>query len=369
MQRKRVAIVVKYFFPIKRPSGISNFLFELADKLSNKVDLSIVSYKYQKDDIDIYDYQNYKIYKVKKPYPINAALLAKKIKPDIVLIFSGIHQPIFTAIYFGLLSFLVGKKQKIFCQATNYSKNIHKWYYNIFLKQFNNIIATNQEMHRQYREIGCKSNLITPGVNLRNLDNALQNKVNKSAKIRIGFFGHFSKIKGSDRLLDAFLKIDPDNAEVIFAGGKGILKEKIENIAKKDKRIKIIKWQENVFPTIASCDFIVLPYLGSGSILGYSQSALEAMYLKVPVIGTPTPALEPIIKNGYNGYIVNNDNELEEKIRFLIGHHGKINELGENARKYIIYNFDIQKIANEYLELIYAPCEIKTSEYGKKNNN
>ena len=193
--------------------------------------------------------------------------------------------------------------------------------------------------------------LITPGVNSAALNQKIL-EVNKSQKVRIGFFGHFYQIKGPDRLLNAFLKINPRKAEVIFAGGDGPLKDLIKEQTEKDSRIILVGWQKSIIPTIASCDLVVLPYRSSDSVLGHSQAALEAMSLEIPVIGTKTPSLEFLIKDGYNGYIVKNDEELTEKLQYLIDDPAKRKELGINARRTIINNFDIKKIAKDYLNLL-----------------
>jgi len=136
MPRIKVAIVIKYFFPIKRPSGISSFVYELANALAQDVDLTVVSYKKEKDTKDKDRYNGYDIIKVKKPFTITAPNLVNKLNPDAVVIFSGIFEPLKTFFYFGLISILLKNKNQIFCQATNYNKKILSPYYKLFLRQF-----------------------------------------------------------------------------------------------------------------------------------------------------------------------------------------------------------------------------------------
>lgn len=351
MQKMKVVFIIKYFFPIKRPSGISSFVYELANALAPEVDLTVISYKKEKDNKGKDHHNGYDILKVKKPFPITAPNLVNKLNPNIVVIFSGIFKPLKTFFYFGLISIILKTRNKIFCQATNYNKKILPTYYKLFLRRFKNIIATNDYLHQQYQNLGVRSVLITPGVNSAALNQKIL-KVNKSQKVRIGFFGHFYQVKGPDRLLNAFLKINSRKAEVVFAGGDGHLKNLIKERAEKDSRIILVGWQKSIIPTMASCDLVVLPYRASDSILGYSQAALEAMALEIPVIGTKTPSLGFLIKDGYNGYIVKNDEELTGKLRYLIDNQGKRKELGINARQTVVNNFEIKKIAKEYLNLL-----------------
>lgn len=352
--KKKVVIIVKYFYPIKRPSGISSFVYELARELAKQVDLSVISIWQEENASQEYQHDGYAIYKVKKPFFITAPYFAKKLKPDVVIIFSGIYQPIKTMLYFWPISCLFSRNERIFCQATNYNVKNLPGFYARFLKQFKAIIATNQLMREQYLELGLSSEHITPGVNINYPQEQSLEKIAKNKEVRIGFFGHFYPVKGPDRLLDAFLKIDPVNAELVFGGGAGPLKSKIESAAKNDRRISIINWREHIKPYLNSCDIVVLPYRDSYSVLGYAQAALEAMSLGIPVIGTKTASLEYLIRDGYNGYIVKSDRELEEKLKLLIENPNLRRELGNHARLTIEENFNIQKIADQYLKLIYG---------------
>jgi glycosyltransferase involved in cell wall biosynthesis len=352
MDRKKVVIIVKYFYPIKRPSGISSFVYELARKMAKEVDLTVVSYKKEEDNESKYSHDGYEIIKIKKSFPIQSSRVVNKINPDSVIVFSGIYQPYKTMLYFGLISILLKSKNKYFCQATNY--NIEKLpnIFKLFLKTYKSIIATNDHMSKQYKQIGVDNIIIPPAVSISDIESRMRGEVDKPKDARIGFVGHFYNIKGPDRLLEAFLKINPENADIIFSGGDGPVKSRIEQIAKNDERVSIIGWKENIMPYIASCDILVLPYRSSHSVLGTSQAALEAMALSIPVIGTKTPSLEFLVRDGYNGYIIDDDAELEDKIKYLINNPEKIKELGRNARKTIEEHFEINKITKTYLNII-----------------
>ncbi len=352
MPRKKVVIIVKYFYPVKRPSGISSFVYELANILAQAVDLSVISYKKEADNKNEYFHNNYKIYKTNSPFPTEASKIANAIGPETIIIFSGIYQPLKTMLYFGLTLLTLKRKKVVFCQATNYNTEKLPRYYKFFLKRFDSIIATNKHMSEQYERLGIKALTVTPGVNIATIESLAGNTVKRNKTIRIGFFGHFYRIKGPDRLMKAFMSINPNNAELVFAGGDGDVKDEILAIAKKDRRIKIVDWQENIFPHLAACDILVLPYRDSYSVLGYSQAALEAMALSVPVIGTPTPSLEFLIKNGYNGYIVKSDHELKDRLEYLINKPEKISALGSNARLTIVQDYEIKNIAKEYLNKV-----------------
>ncbi|MFA6391507.1 MAG: glycosyltransferase family 4 protein [Patescibacteria group bacterium] len=352
MARKKVAIIIKYFYPIKRPSGISSFVYQLAKNLANEVDLTVVSYNKEEDDRTSYNHDGYQIIKVSGLFPVQSARKINKLNPDTVIIFSGIFEPLKTVLYFGLISALIKTKNQVFCQATNYNRENLPAIFGMFLKRFKSVIATNEHLFNQYKKIGKDSIIIPPAVSIADIESLTQVKINKPKDLRIGFVGHFYNIKGPDRLLNTFLKINPSNADIIFSGGDGPEKSAIEQTAKKDARVSIIGWQENLMPYIASCDLLVLPYRDSYSVLGVSQAALEAMALSIPVIGTNTPSLAFLIRDGYNGYIIKDDEDLKQKLEYLLNNPEKRLELGRNARDTIEKEFEINKITKAYLNII-----------------
>jgi glycosyltransferase involved in cell wall biosynthesis len=83
---------------------------------------------------------------------------------------------------------------------------------------------------------------------------------------------------------------------------------------------------------------------------GYNLSTLEAMATGMPVISLKHP--ESPIRNGYNGIVIKNYEELAEKIRFLLNNPDLAKKLGENARNTIETFFRMDDFIVNWMEAI-----------------
>ncbi len=87
-------------------------------------------------------------------------------------------------------------------------------------------------------------------------------------------------------------------------------------------------------------DIFVLPSYKEG----LPNALLEAMAYGLPVITTPVGAIPEVIVDGMNGILVNPGNitELGTAILTLFQDNEKRKQMGENARKTILANHDIE---------------------------
>jgi glycosyltransferase involved in cell wall biosynthesis len=87
---------------------------------------------------------------------------------------------------------------------------------------------------------------------------------------------------------------------------------------------------------------------------GFSNSLLEAMYLKVPSITTDVGAAQEIIKEGYNGWIVGVDNELElyEKVQMVVNlDEVARNNIGQQGSEDIMKNYSLQAHVERLMDI------------------
>lgn len=75
---------------------------------------------------------------------------------------------------------------------------------------------------------------------------------------------------------------------------------------------------------------------------GFPLSILEAMRAKLPVIASRVGGVVETIRNGENGYLINDKNELTQRLKELITSSKKRTELGEQARKDYLDNFTLE---------------------------
>ena len=86
-----------------------------------------------------------------------------------------------------------------------------------------------------------------------------------------------------------------------------------------------------------------------GSIEGFGNTFIEAGYYYLPSIGSNTGGIPNAIEDGKSGFLVNNFNELVEKMKILYLDKDLRLKLGNYAHNRVINFFTWQKIYNLYL--------------------
>ncbi|MFH1956582.1 MAG: glycosyltransferase [Patescibacteria group bacterium] len=167
----------------------------------------------------------------------------------------------------------------------------------------------------------------------------------------IGTIGEFTKNKGQEYLIDAFLK--PELAKLpvkIFIIGFGekreILKEKILYYSLED-RIFLIDNLPEASKYLKAFDIFILPSLKEG--LPYVL--LEAGMAEIPVIATNVGGIPEIIKDNKDGWLVNPGivNELAVTVKKLSQDKTRRKNFAKNLNKKIINEFSFEKMLNSTL--------------------
>jgi len=111
----------------------------------------------------------------------------------------------------------------------------------------------------------------------------------------------------------------------------------------------LIQEADDVTGYLNAADLFVLP----SKFEGLSNSLLEAMACVLPVISTRVGGSIDIIEDGINGLLVDVDNgeQLTQAISKVLKDPLLGKTMGENARKTIEASYDLNKIADKYLEL------------------
>lgn len=94
-----------------------------------------------------------------------------------------------------------------------------------------------------------------------------------------------------------------------------------------------------------------LIYFNTSLVSPIPTSLLESMACGCAVVTTATCMIPEIIKDGVNGYITNDENEMRARIQYLLDNPEKARELGENARKTILNDFSLLKFVDNWNEI------------------
>lgn len=92
-------------------------------------------------------------------------------------------------------------------------------------------------------------------------------------------------------------------------------------------------------------------YFNSSTLSPIPTSLLEAMSCGCAVVSTATCMIPEIIQNGINGFISNDENELREKIQFLLNNKEERLLMGQRARESIIAKFPEKQFVDRWNEV------------------
>lgn len=260
----------------------------------------------------------------------------------------------FTALFVGFGNC----KDKIHWLHYNYSiANCNAKYDRLFKKvlpKFNKIIAVSKGVMDDFNNIYHLENITSVIGNY--VDTSKIKKMvkgNKHNKKDIEFIsvGRLHPMKGYDRLIEVVIRLKKENLldNVIFKiYGDGpmmrILNDKIKE-SKIDDYFKLMGYTDNPYKYINNSDMFILPsvYEPFGIVI------VEAMTLRVPVLATNNSATGELIKNDYNGLIVDNSVEgLYNGLKKVIINREIIDKYKNN-----LSNYDYDKENNKILKQIY----------------
>ena len=88
-----------------------------------------------------------------------------------------------------------------------------------------------------------------------------------------------------------------------------------------------------------------------GSIEGFGRVFIEAAYYSLPSIGSNTGGIPDTIEDGKTGFLINNFNELVEKIKLLYQNESLRKNMGKTAYDRVIKKFTWELIYNQHLNV------------------
>lgn len=232
----------------------------------------------------------------------------------------------------GYLALMINKKLKIPYVVTCHGSDIHtltknKKFKKYIIKALNNadkVFFVSEFLYQKAKECGFNSEnyeITTNGVN----HNVFYKHANKEKLIEkynldkkntiIGFVGNLEYIKGADRLIAIFQKIEKLNKDVEFiVVGDGTLKNKLFNELCSCKKIKFTGKinQQEVAEHMNCMDYLIVPSRNEGQ----GNVILEAYACGTEVIATDCGGIPEIIRD--KRYLVKNNENIEEQITNII---------------------------------------------------
>ncbi len=183
-----------------------------------------------------------------------------------------------------------------------------------------------------------------------------QKTIKRDKKFRVLFCGSIEPRKGIHYLLEAFNRLQIENAELWVIGSQDYLKKDklFKKFIDKSKNEKIIYFDtinsNNLADYFSQCSVLVLPSISDG----FGLVVIQAMSCNLPVIVSENTGAKDLIKEGHNGFIVETRNiiSLSEKINYFYKNPKKINEMGNNAFETVQNNYTKEAYGNRWKKIL-----------------
>lgn len=245
--------------------------------------------------------------------------------------------------------------------------------HSLFFEHADAIVAVSETIQKEYENrCGKEIAVIPPLIPFRKSELSRDNLRKRfefvdGDKIILSL-SSIKKIKGSDTLLYAFLKlgkkyVEDTNLKLVYVGNgpmKNMLAEKAR--AKGFERyvnfLGAIRHEE--IPCIYKlADIFVISSLFEGAPI----ALFEAMFNCLPIIGTDTVGINNVIKHRKNGLLFEKGSieDLSEKIRELVENKDWSHKLAIAARNDYVRNYDSEHAISEYLKIFEALCQEENS--------
>lgn len=160
-------------------------------------------------------------------------------------------------------------------------------------------------------------------------------------KFNIVYVGRLEKVKNVETLITAFSKIQ-NEAICLTIVGDGRERENLEHLVREKNlsdKINFVGFTNEPSRYLCFADLFVLPSYSEG----FGIAAVEAMFLKVPVLATNVGGVPEFITDGENGWLFNpNDvEELKNKLQVIIK-SGHLKAVGLQGYESAVNTFTVE---------------------------
>ncbi len=169
---------------------------------------------------------------------------------------------------------------------------------------------------------------------------------------RMGREHNSFKTKGIDRVLELFDRLDGKKVQKVAIAI--VPKEKAEYVELYSKIFTkrgiefCPNWPYNHLPHLTSKGDI---FIMTSRYEGFSLSLIEAMASKMAPVAYAVGVVPEAIKNGYNGYIVKNIDQMEERVKWLLSHPAKREKMAQRAFETAQAKYQISTMLDNYFQL------------------
>jgi len=254
------------------------------------------------------------------------------------------------ALNFTILGILKMKGFKIVWTKHNYYPHDSRWIWLDKIGQKVIFNLANAVTVHQKNEVKGKKIFYIPHGNYIDAYGPMKNKETKGGNAVLLSLGAIKPYKKIDNVIKAFDKAGADNAELLIAGkcdeGYG---KKLKKLIGNNANIKLdchFVPDDQIPEHLANADYSIFWY--DDSVLTSGGIILSLSY-GIPVIARNIPAAD-LIRDNENGFLFDNEKELEEIIRRL----ASVSEFDRNKVQNTVRHLGWPEISDEFLKLYHS---------------
>jgi glycosyltransferase involved in cell wall biosynthesis len=280
------------------------------------------------------------------------ALLTLLFRKDMILAFNPYDNIIYYLIFLKLLNKnIIFNTSWAYWNTNKYVKKpffISKFLWRIFLKN-TKVFGCNKAALRSLKKYKVKPHYLPHSIDA----DIFTPKTNKNKTPRIIYVGRLMEQKGIKGILEVSKKFK--DCEFLFVGDGPLAGEiqKYDNA----RAIPFVKGKKQVAYLYNSSDIFVLnSYATPKWEEWFGLVLIESMACELACVSTDCVGPKEILEDNKTGFLIEqkNNKQLEEKIRILIKDKKLRRKLGKAARKSVLENFSIKKIAPRALKLLFS---------------
>jgi len=138
---------------------------------------------------------------------------------------------------------------------------------------------------------------------------------------------------------------DPEGEEVLA---------EVTSAAQDDPDIHVLLLPPDAHRTINAIQRLSTIVVQKSIKEGFGLTVTEALWKGKPVIGGDAGGIRLQVVNHQTGFLVNTPEGAALRIRYLLKHHDRLQQIGEKARTFVLENYLLTRHLREYLTLMVA---------------
>lgn len=209
---------------------------------------------------------------------------------------------------------------------------------------------------KKYRLENVRSLVIYNGVDTEVFgpgaaDRSLRDKLGVASGFLVGCIGRLDAEKNHAAVLEVAARLMRDDARVdVVLVGTGPEQERLERLGAElgiADRVHLLGTMSDVRPALAAFDVFVLPSL---SVETFSNAALEAMAMGLPVVLSDIAGAPEMVTDGESGFLYakNDLARLARVLRELRADPTLRERIGRQARETVLSRFAVTRMVTEY---------------------